>query len=100
MYEGSIEMSADVRDWGGLSVWLCFNVLSITIQSTNTIYTMLFNASSNKPYISKPIDYRQLQFMICKTHFLYEEQWSEETLKLRGGTAPFIAISALYEGEW
>jgi len=38
--------------------------------------------------------------MICKTHFLYEEQWSKETLKLRGGTAPFIAISALYEGEW
>lgn len=91
MYEGSTEMSADVRDWGGLSVWLCFSVLRITIQSTNTIYTTLFNASSNKSYTNKPTNYWQLLFMICKTHFLYEKQWPGATLKLRCSTAPFIA---------
>jgi hypothetical protein len=91
MYEGSTEMSADVRDWGGLSVWLCFSVLSLTNQSTSTIYTTLFKASSNKSYINKPINYWQLQFMIRKTHFLYEEQWPGATLKLRGSSAPFIA---------
>ena len=91
MYEGSLEMSADVRDWVGLSMWLCFSVLSKTIQSTNTTYTKSFNASSNKSNINKPINYRHLQFMISKTHFLYEEQWSGGTLKLRGGTAPLVA---------
>jgi len=90
MYEGSIEMSADVRDWRGSSHVICFSVLSKTIQSTNTTYTKPFNASSNKSYINKPINYRHLQFMIRKTHFLYE-QWSGATLKLRGSTAPFIA---------
>jgi hypothetical protein len=86
---------ANVRDWGGLSLWLCFSVLRITIQSTNTIYTTLFNASSNKSYINKPINYWQLKFMICKTHFLYEAQWPGATLSYVAVQLHPLLISAL-----